>query len=71
VENAEEYRCLAAQCVHMAAISNDPQRKAAWIQMAGAWLADLAEKNSEPSFDGHSAGRDSTPAVVVSSLRAQ
>jgi hypothetical protein len=48
VDKVEEYRRLAAQCVHMAARNGDVQLKAIWIDMAGAWLklADLAEKNS-------------------------
>jgi hypothetical protein len=47
VHRIEEYRRLAAQCVHRAADSVDLQLKAIWIDMAGVWLklADLAEKN--------------------------
>ena len=48
VDRMEQYRRLAAQCVHMAAGTADLQFKAILIGMAGAWLklADLAEKNS-------------------------
>jgi hypothetical protein len=58
VDNAEEYRRLAAQCVRMAADSANPRLKATWIDMAGAWLklADQVEKTSEP----RSAGKDSS-----------
>ena len=58
MDNAEEYRRLAAQCVRMAAVSTDPQFKITWIDMAGAWLklANQVEKTSEP----RSAGKDSS-----------
>jgi hypothetical protein len=48
VDKKEEYRRLAAECVHMAAGTADLQFKAILIGMAGTWLklADLAEKNS-------------------------
>jgi len=48
VDKKEEYRRLAAECVHRAAGTADFQFKAILIGMAGAWLklADQAEKNS-------------------------
>ena len=48
VDRLEQYRRLAAECLHIAAGTADLQLKAVLIDIAGAWLrlADLAEKNS-------------------------
>ena len=49
VSRIEEYRRLAAECVDMAAMSDDHQFKGILVDMAGAWLklAEQADKNSQ------------------------
>jgi hypothetical protein len=49
VTSFEEYWRAATECVRLARVADDSQRKATWLQMAAAWirLAERAKAQSE------------------------
>lgn len=47
--NADEYRRFAAECLKVAAVSQDDQTKAILLQMAQVWARLAAERDSANS----------------------